>query len=38
MREPRCVPYAAVALLAAAVYVHTLSFGFVFDDCGFQKF
>lgn len=32
MREPPWVPYAAVALLAAAVYVHTLSFGFVFDD------
>ncbi len=32
MREPRWVPYAAVAILAAAVYVHTLAFGFVFDD------
>jgi len=32
MRAPRWVPYSAVAILAAAVYIPTLTFGFVFDD------
>ena len=32
MREQRGIPYVAVAVLAAALYAHTTSFGFVFDD------